>query len=133
MSVDTRSSAVTHGVRVTVESQYLATHSLPQNGRFVFAYKVRITNEGSSEPMHLRARHWVIKNQMGEVEEVRGPGVVGQEPRLSRGETFEYASGAVLTTPRGEMHGSYQMERADGTSVDVTIAPFALAMPHSLN
>tara|TARA_B100001750_G_scaffold60990_1_gene48403 strand:+ start:1210 stop:1608 length:399 start_codon:yes stop_codon:yes gene_type:complete len=131
--VETESSALTEGIRVTVQSQYVAEHSEPAVGRYVFAYRVVIHNESSPEPMHLETRHWIIRDQMGHEEEVRGPGVVGEHPRLSRGEAFEYTSGAVLKTPRGEMRGSYQMRRPDGELVDVAIAPFALAMPHTLN
>lgn len=131
--IETESTALTHGVRVTVHSQYVAGQSSPGMNRFVFAYRVRITNESSSDPVHLQTRHWIIRDQLGEEEEVRGPGVVGEFPRLERGEAFEYTSGAVLKTPRGEMRGSYQMKLPDGQMVDVTIAPFALAMPFTLN
>ena len=130
---DTESSALTEGVRVTVQSQYVAAQSAPAMNRFVFAYQVRITNESSEEPVHLQTRHWIIRNQLGEEEEVRGPGVVGEFPRLEQGEVFEYTSGAVLETPRGEMRGSYQMKLPDGSMIDVAIAPFALAMPFTLN
>jgi ApaG protein len=129
----TRSEAVTEGIRVVVQSQYLAEHSMPTAGRFVFAYRVRIENVDHPGIVQLRTRHWVITNQLGKVEEVRGPGVIGEQPVLRPGEGFEYSSGAVLETPRGSMRGSYQMECADGRELDVTIAPFALAMPHSLN
>lgn len=130
---ETESTAITHGVRVTVQSQYVAGQSSPTMGRYVFAYKVRITNESAAEPVHLQTRHWIIRNQLGKEEEVRGPGVVGEFPRLEQGEAFEYTSGAILETPRGEMRGSYQMKRPDGSMIDVTIAPFALAMPFTLN
>ena len=130
---DTTSSATTRGVRVTVRSRFLPEHSSPQATRFVFAYRVRIENVAHEGPVQLRTRHWIITNQLGEVEEVRGPGVVGEQPRLEPGQAFEYPSGAVLETPRGTMHGSYQMEREDGSAFDATIAPFALAMPYSLN
>lgn len=133
MSDETRSEATTEGIRVTVQSQYLAQHSQPTAGRFVFAYRVRIENVAHPSAVQLRTRHWVITDQLGKVEEVRGPGVVGEQPELQPGAAFEYASGAVLETPRGSMHGSYQMELPDGRELDVRIAPFALAMPHSLN
>jgi len=131
--METESTALTEGIRVTVQSQYVAAQSAPAMGRYVFAYRVRITNESSEEPVHLRTRHWIIRDQLGEEEEVRGPGVVGEFPRLELGDTFEYASGAILKTPRGEMRGSYQMKLPDGEMIDVTIAPFALAMPFTLN
>lgn len=130
---ETRSEATTAGVRVTVESRYLPEHSQPLGGKWTFAYRVRIENVGHETPVQLRTRHWIIMNQAGKVEEVRGPGVVGEEPLLRRGEAFEYTSGAVLETPRGVMRGSYQMERPDGSRFDVVIAPFALDMPYSLN
>ncbi|MFT5354169.1 MAG: ApaG protein [Polyangiales bacterium] len=127
------SDAITEGVRVSVQSEYLPSQSNPQTGRFVFGYQVRIANESASTPVQLRARHWIITDQIGEVEEVKGPGVVGEEPLLQPGQAFEYASGAILTTPRGVMHGTYQMERPDGSEFDAEVAPFALAMPYSLN
>ncbi len=128
----TTSNATTEGIRVDVRSKYLADQSAPRQQRYVFAYTIRIRNEGS-EPAALRSRHWVITDGNDKVEEVRGPGVVGRQPRLAPGEEFEYTSGCVLATPRGEMHGEYQMVREDGRAFDATIAPFALALPHSLN
>lgn len=130
---ETFSDAITEGVRVSVQSEYLPSQSNPQTGRFVFGYQVRISNESGTTPVQLRTRHWIITDQLGEVEEVKGPGVVGEEPLLKPGQAFEYASGAILTTPRGVMHGTYQMERPDGTGFDAEVAPFALAMPYSLN
>jgi ApaG protein len=105
---------------------------MPAAHRYVFAYTVRIANEGA-EPAQLRSRHWIITDASGKVEEVRGPGVVGRQPLLRPGEHFDYTSGCVLETPRGEMRGSYQMLRSDGGAFDATIAPFLLALPHSLN
>src|SRR5678816_3565734 len=132
----TPSVAVTHGIRVSVESQYVADQSSPRARRYVFAYTVKIENEGS-EPARLRSRHWIITDGDGRVEEVRGPGVVGQQPFLRPGEHFEYTSGCVLQTPRGQMRGTYQMVRDggpnDGQTFDATIAPFDLMLPHSLN
>jgi ApaG protein len=128
----TTSIAVTEGIRVDVRSQYLADQSMPRQQRYVFAYTVRVRNEGT-EPAALRSRHWVITDGNDKVEEVRGPGVVGRQPLLGPGEEFEYSSGCVLTTPRGEMHGEYQMVRQDGRTFDAAIAPFALVLPHSLN
>jgi ApaG protein len=126
------SSAITEGIRVSVRSAYLADQSVPLAKRYVFSYTVRIGNEGT-EPAQLRTRHWIITDGTGKVEEVRGPGVVGQTPYLRPGEHFEYTSGCVLQTPRGEMHGTYQMSRPDGRMFDATIAPFLLVLPHSLN
>jgi ApaG protein len=122
------SNAVTHGIRVTVQSLYLADQSSPEHERFVFAYTVAISNEGQ-RTAQLRTRHWVITDGNGGVEEVRGDGVVGEQPRLEPGESFQYTSGCVLTTPVGEMHGEYQFVRDDGTYFDATIAPFSLATP----
>ena len=104
--------------------------SAPKAKRYVFAYTVRIANEGERSAQ-LRSRHWIITDADGKVEEVRGPGVVGQEPHLRPGEHFEYTSGCVLSTPRGEMRGTYQMYRSDGSSFDATIAPFSLASPQA--
>ncbi len=122
------SNAVTHGMRVTVQSLYLADQSSPEAERFVFAYTVAISNEGSTTAQ-LRTRHWVITDGKGAIEEVRGDGVVGEQPRLEPGESFQYTSGCVLPTPVGEMHGSYRFWRDDGTYFDATIAPFSLATP----
>jgi ApaG protein len=126
------SNVTTKGIRVAVEAQYVPEQSSPRSRRYVFAYTVRISNEGE-EPAQLRSRHWVITDGDGKVEEVRGPGVVGQQPLLRPGEQFEYTSGCVLTTARGEMHGTYQMFRPDGSAFDAVIAPFALGLPYSLN
>jgi ApaG protein len=126
------SSVVTQGIRVTVSSAYVAEQSAPAAKRFVFAYTVKIVNEGG-QPAQLRTRHWVITDGNGKVEEVRGPGVVGQQPLLKPGEEFEYTSGCVLQTSRGEMRGTYQMHRPDGAMFDAAIAPFVLALPYTLN
>jgi ApaG protein len=132
MAVAQASNTVTEGIRVSVTSVYVAEQSAPSAKRYVFAYTVKIANEGR-EPAQLRTRHWIITDGDGKVEEVRGPGVVGQQPFLKPGEHFEYTSGCVLKTPRGEMRGTYQMHRPDGREFDATIAPFALALPYSLN
>ena len=126
------SNASTEGIRVTVESVYVADQSAPRSQRYVFAYTVRIANEGK-EDAQLRSRHWIITDGNGKIEEVRGPGVVGQQPVLRPGEHFEYTSGCVLQTPRGEMRGTYQMHRPDGRAFDAAIAAFGLSLPHSLN
>lgn len=132
MPANQTSTALTEGIRVTVRSAYVADRSAPLAKRYVFAYTVQISNEGT-EPAQLRTRHWVIRDGTGKVEEVRGPGVVGRQPYLSPGEHFEYTSGCELQTPTGEMRGTYQMQRPDGTGFDAVIAPFLLAQPHSLN
>jgi ApaG protein len=122
------SSAVTDGIRVTVHAQYLAEQSAPGLGRYVFAYTVAIANEGAG-PAQLRTRHWIITDGRGKVEEVKGDGVVGEQPRLAPGQRFQYTSGCVLATPVGMMHGTYQMHRDDGSCFDAVIAPFSLVMP----
>ena len=119
-------------IDVSVETRYLPEQSTPEQNRYAFAYTVTIHNAGS-EAAKLLSRHWIITDGDGRVEEVRGPGVVGQQPFLAPGDHFEYTSGCVLTTPRGEMRGSYQMHRPDGSSFDAAIAPFELALPYSLN
>ncbi|MBE7452501.1 MAG: Co2+/Mg2+ efflux protein ApaG [Kofleriaceae bacterium] len=124
------SSAVTQGVRVTVRAQYLPEQSAPGLERFVFAYTVTIANEGTA-PVQLRTRHWIITDGAGKVEEVKGDGVVGEQPRLAPGQRFQYTSGCVLGTPVGAMHGTYQMYRDDGSWFDAEIAAFSLAMPQT--
>lgn len=126
------SSAITQGIRVSVESRYLPDQSQPRAGRWVFAYRVTIKNEGTATAQ-LETRHWIITDANGKVEEVRGPGVVGHQPVLEPGQHFEYTSGCVLTTSSGTMHGSYQMKRPNGDAFDATIAPFDLRLPHTLN
>ncbi len=126
------STALTQGIRVTVSTVYVPSQSAPTSHRYVFAYTIRIANEGH-QTAQLKSRHWVITHGNGKVEEVRGPGVVGQQPSLKPGEHFEYTSGCILETPRGTMRGTYQMVTADGAGFDAEISSFQLAMPHSLN
>jgi ApaG protein len=126
------STALTQGIRVTVSTVYVPSQSAPTSHRYVFAYTIRIANEGAATAQ-LKSRHWIITHGNGKVEEVRGPGVVGQQPVLKPGEHFEYTSGCVLETPRGTMRGTYQMHTPDGRAFDAEIASFQLAMPHSLN
>ena len=126
------SNAITEGIRVTVRSHYVPEQSAPRAKRYVFAYTVRITNEGQLTAQ-LRTRHWIITDADGNVDEVRGEGVVGAQPTLRPGQHFEYTSGCVLRTPRGTMHGTYRMHREDGRVFDATIAPFDLALPMTLN
>lgn len=128
----TRSRAETNGVLIEVQSSYLADQSHPASRRFAFAYTITITNKGR-EVVQLRSRHWIITDGVGAVEEVRGPGVVGEQPVLSPGESFRYSSGAILPTERGTMRGTFQMRRADGAQFDARIATFLLERPHSLN
>lgn len=132
MSIKTKSHAETRGVRVLVESRFLEEQSQPAAERFAFAYRVRIENVGS-EVVQLRTRHWVITDSYKHVEEVRGPGVIGEQPTLRPGQAFEYTSGAILRTQRGSMKGSYQMVTEGGEHFDAVIAEFALERPYSLN
>lgn len=126
------SEAVTQGIRVTVKATFWAERSSVDKGQWAFAYTVSITNEGSAVAT-LRTRHWFITDATGHTEEVAGPGVVGKQPRLEPGESFEYSSWAMLRTPFGSMRGSYQFERDDRTSFDARVAEFALAQPHAVN
>ena len=127
------SEAVTNSVRVEVESQYAAEHSQPFQNQWFFYYTVRITNE-SDATVQLRSRHWIITDANGHIEEVRGPGVVGEQPVLAPGESFQYTSGCPLKTPAGVMHGTYQMAFTEsGDHFDVEIAPFALHEPYTVH
>jgi len=127
------SEAVTNNVRVEVESQYAPEHSQPFQNQWFFYYTIRITNEGS-EAVQLLSRHWIITDANGHIEEVRGPGVVGEQPVLAPGETFQYTSGCPLSTSAGVMHGTYQMVVAEsGDHFDVEIAPFALHEPYTVH
>jgi len=126
------SVALTDGIRVTVQSKYLPEQSVPRMGRYVWAYTIRIENEGA-RAAKLLTRHWIITDANGAIEEVRGPGVVGEQPHLTSGQTFQYTSGCVLKTARGTMRGSYQMVRDDGGELDVEVAAFALELPQFLN
>jgi ApaG protein len=125
---ESTSQALTQGIRVRVQSMYLPDQSSPNDERYVFAYTITISNE-STFTAQLRTRHWIITDGRGEVEEVKGDGVVGEQPRLSPGQSFQYTSGCVLTTPIGTMHGTYRFWRDDGTYFDAVIAPFTLASP----
>jgi ApaG protein len=126
------SEAVTNNVRVEVESRYAPELSQPFQGLWVFHYTVRITNEGD-ETVHLLSRHWIIKDASGHVDEVKGPGVVGEQPILSPGEGFQYSSRCQLATSSGVMRGTYQMVTADVDHFDVEIAPFALHEPYTIH
>ncbi|UJR80312.1 ApaG domain-containing protein [Sandaracinus amylolyticus] len=132
MQPTTTSTAITDGIRITVTSRYLAEQSTPLAHRYVWAYTVRITNEGGSAAK-LESRHWIITDARGKVEEVKGPGVVGEQPHLAPGQSFQYTSGCMLATSRGAMRGTYQMVRDDGGAFDAEIATFALELPLTLN
>ncbi len=122
----------THKIQVDVESSYMENHSSPEEERYVFAYTVTIRNEGQV-PAKLLTRHWVITDSNGKTEEVRGEGVVGEQPYLRPGEGFRYTSATVIETPVGSMHGSYQMIADDGEAFDAEIAAFSLAQPRVLH
>lgn len=111
---------------------YVREQSDPDAERYLFAYTITIRNAGDA-PARLLTRHWVITDGRGEVQEVRGEGVVGEQPRLEPGQEFQYTSAAMLETPVGSMHGSYRMVTDDGQQYDAPIAPFSLAVPRSLN
>lgn len=120
-----KSVAETEGIVVEVQSAYLQAHSDPDEPRYVFAYNVHIKNQGDSAAT-LVSRHWVITDARGTFEEVRGPGIVGETPLLEPGEEHAYQSFCVLKTPRGTMHGSYQMTREGGEKFDAEIPSFLL-------
>ena len=126
------SEAVTNDVRVEVESNYVAEHSRPFHDHWVFAYTIRITNLGD-ETVQLLSRHWIITDATGHVEEVKGPGVVGEQPVLAPGESFQYSSWSNLKTATGVMHGTYQMVSEGGAHFDVEIAPFGLKAPYTIH
>ena len=122
--------AITRNVRVNVESEFAPGRSNPGQNQWFFFYTVRVTNEGRVT-VQLLSRHWVITDAMGNVREVRGPGVVGKQPRLEPGESFEYTSGCDLTTPFGSMRGTYQMVSEDQEHFDVEIPMFTLTEPYT--
>jgi ApaG protein len=121
-----------HKIRVDVSANYVGEQSKPDEGHYAFSYTITIRNEGQV-PARLLTRHWVITDANGKVKEVRGEGVVGEQPYLLPGQGFRYSSGAVLETPVGAMQGSYQMLADDGAHFDAPIAPFTLAMPGLLH
>jgi len=122
-------SEITRSIRVTVKPFYLEDQSSPAEGRYVWAYHVRIENRGL-ETVQLRNRHWQITDSRGQIQEVRGAGVVGEQPVLAPGESFEYTSGTPLPTPSGIMVGSYEMETRGGDSFWVRVPAFSLDSPH---
>ena len=121
--------AKTRGILVSVEPTYLETSSSPDSSEYFWAYRVVIENQGW-ETVHLLNRHWMITNERGELTEVKGPGVVGEQPVLKPGERFEYTSGAPLNTPSGMMGGAYQMESEGGERFEVEIPTFSLDRPN---
>ncbi len=128
----TESDLPPHRICVEVETEYLDEQSDPKEERYVFAYTITIRNEGDAAA-RLLGRHWIITDANGKVQEVRGDGVVGEQPHLQPGQGFRYSSGAVLETPVGSMHGSYHMLGDDGQHFEAPIAAFTLAMPGLLH
>ena len=126
------SDMTTQGIRVRVQSQYAPDRSQPAAGVYFFIYTVTLSNEGK-ETAQLKSRHWIITDGNEKVEEVRGPGVVGETPVLEPGQRFTYSSGCMLKTQFGTMRGTYQMVRPDSRTFDAEIAPFVLALPHAVN
>jgi ApaG protein len=124
------SEAVTRNVRVHVESEFAPGRSSPAENKWFFLYTIRITNEGA-ETVQLLSRHWIITDAMGEVREIRGPGVVGKQPVLEPGGSFEYTSGCDLTTPFGTMRGTYQMVTSEREDFEIEIPAFTLTEPYT--
>jgi ApaG protein len=121
-----------YNIAVDVETSYLEEQSAPDMNRYVFAYTITIRNEGN-QPAKLLTRHWIINDANGNVQEVHGEGVVGEQPYLKPGESFQYTSGTVIETPVGSMEGSYQMLSEDGTPFDADIPAFTLSLPNKLH
>lgn len=126
------SEATTQGIRVHVTARYSPERSQPAGQKWFFVYTVTISNEGD-ESVQLLTRHWIVTDGSGQVEEFRGPGVVGKHPTLAPGESFEYTSGCPLGTPFGIMEGTYQMVSESGAHFDVKIAPFTLSEPYTVH
>jgi ApaG protein len=126
------SEATTRGIRIRVISSYLPERSEPERSQWFFMYDVEIANLGS-ETAQLVSRHWIITDANGEVQEVKGPGVVGKQPILKPGQSFRYTSGCPLATCFGTMQGTYQMVTDAGERFDAEIAAFSLGEPHSIN
>jgi ApaG protein len=122
-------SETTRSIKITVKPVYLEDQSSPTENHFVWAYHIRIENHGG-DTVQLRNRYWRITDSLGRVQEVRGAGVVGEQPVLKPGESYEYTSGTPLPTPSGIMVGAYQMEAANGERFDVAVPAFSLDSPH---
>jgi ApaG protein len=129
---DTKQSTPEHRIEVRARTRYLPEQSDVDQGRYVFAYTITITNRGGVTAQ-LVSRHWIITDAEDKVQEVRGMGVIGEQPVLRPGESFEYTSGTAIATPVGTMRGTYQMVGEDGSRFDATIPPFTLAIPRVLH
>lgn len=125
-------STVTNGIRIDVKSSFLPERSNPPKPLYVFAYHITIVND-SEQPAELKDRYWHITDANGNIEEIRGPGVVGNQPRLKKNESFEYTSFCPLPTAFGVMKGSFRMVRDTGESFEAKIEPFKLSVPFSVN
>ena len=121
-----------YAIQVEVQTRYLSDQSKPDSGRYAFAYKIRIVNNGGV-PAQLISRHWIITDANGKVTEVKGLGVVGQQPLLAPGQSFEYTSGTEIGTPVGSMRGSYLFVAEDGERFEAPIGQFSLSMPRTLH
>jgi ApaG protein len=132
MSLRTTSDATTHDIRVEAQSFYVPERSSERENYYFFSYRIRISNLGS-ETAQILAREWVITDGNGQVQRVVGPGVVGEQPVLAPGASFEYTSFCPLSTPVGSMHGAYRMVSSAGERFDADIAPFTLAVPSAVN
>lgn len=132
MTDDAYEHSEDHNIKVDVETTYVPEQSDPDQSRYVFAYTITIRNEGRV-PATLMTRHWIINDSNGKVQEVRGEGVVGEQPHLKPGEGFQYTSGTMIETPVGTMQGSYHMRGDDGVDFDAEIPPFMLSMPRVLH
>ena len=126
------SDTTTQGIRVQVRSRYLPERSAPREGQYLFAYHITISNEGD-DTAQLISRHWYITNADGQTDDVKGPGVVGEQPVLGPGMSFEYTSFCPLKTSVGSMHGTYTMVTTGGTTFEARISPFTLAVPYAVN
>jgi len=121
-----------YDIRISVKTEYLPSESEEESERYVFAYTITVENHGS-QPAKLLSRHWIITDAENKVQEVKGKGVIGEQPRLRHGESFSYTSGTMIETPVGSMQGSYQMIADDDYKFDALIKPFTLAMPGVLH
>ena len=121
-----------HAVEIGVDARYVSDQSKPEANRYVFSYEITLRNLGMM-PVRLQTRHWVITDANGKVEEVRGPGVVGEQPRLQPGEEYSYTSGAVLETSVGTMRGAYHLHADDGTEFETPIPEFVLSVPRTIH
>jgi len=121
-----------YNIQIDVNTQYIEAESNSEASRFIFSYTITITNQGSI-PAKLISRHWIITDANNRIQEVKGKGVIGEQPYLRPGESFQYTSGTMLETPVGSMQGSYQMVADDGHHFDAIVEPFSLALPRMLN